>query len=1231
MAENNESTMTWKVDISQFNKALQEAKKALKSTNDEFALTSSTMDKWSDNIDGLEAKLKQLNGQITAGQRILEIYEKALEDAKKEFGENSREAEIYQEKILKQKTTLNKAETQLKKYTSVLTEMRTEQTESINAYDALNQQITEQEAKVNALRNAYKASIVGNNAEESARLAEELKEATSRLLALKQKMNEADSAAKALENSVTNLGDSTVESISEYKTLSLAIEDQQQKVNALKEEYASAVIQYGKTSTKAQELAKELKGASAELKNMKDKLSDADDEADNLDKSIDNVAESATKAANGGFTVLKGALANLLTQGINKVIDGFKTLAKSAVSYENELESYQISFEVLTGSAEKSAEVISKLATLVKKTPFDMPTLAEATNLLMNYGFTADEAVSKMMMIGDISQGNSDKLHRVALAYGQMNSAGKVLLQDLKQMIEAGFNPLQEISDRTGESMASLYNRISKGTISVDEINQAFVNATSAGGKYYRSMDKQSRSFEGRMSALKETVDSTLGKTFQPLLQKIGDKLLPKVTKQIEEMDTTKLSNGLTDFANKAISAFNWLIKNGEEVVDVFHAIAVAFVTYKAASIIGGVVSAFQGFISAVSTGATVMNALNASFGITPIGLFATGLAAVIALMAAYAKNTKEAMQEEYGLNKEQQHSIDQLTSMIDRYNDLNELRKESLEGINAEYGHIEELKNEYNGLVDSNGKIKEGYEDRANFILTTLAEAMGMELEDVKKLIEENGRLGDSIDKIIQKKKAEAVLSANEQMYTQALKERSTALTKLTEAQKTLEEAEKKASETKEKVNEVWDKYNELVKRSPSEAMAYLRANSSIIQSNQTAQKSYEEAKNKVKEAEEAWVGYNSTIKNYEGLSEAIISGDADKINKALVNMTYNFVTAETGNKESLERQVKNYKTNLEALEKAIQAGTPNVTKDMLEQAKSMVEAAEKELDKLPPEASEKGETAGKNFAKSLGSKKILTLENAKDLTDNAETGITPAIAKLGKAGEKAGKQFAYDLDSEENKNSAKTSGKDLGEEAKAGVDSVKTESSGENFGLGFIGGIAKKLKDAWNKGWELAIEAKRGLQKGQEEGSPSKATRRSGVFFGEGYELGILDMIKPVESAASELAEKAIGALGENIGNQMREIGADGGKSLIDGMATVLPDMNDSIGNLKASVASANASMIDREGFSVGTFGAQTSNSQNIVFNQTINSPKAVDRLTLYRETNSLLFSAKVRLNNV
>lgn len=162
----------------------------------------------------------------------------------------------------------------------------------------------------------------------------------------------------------------------------------------------------------------------------------------------------------------------------------------------------------------------------------------------MNYGFTADEAIDRMNMLGDISQGNAEKMTRIATAYGQMSSAGKVQLEDIKQMIEAGFNPLQEISQTTGESMESLYDRISKGTISVDEITDSMIRSTSEGGKYFQSMEKQSKTLNGMLSTLKDTVNMKLGEAFQGLSDKISE-ALPKVIEFIEKLDVNQVINGI--------------------------------------------------------------------------------------------------------------------------------------------------------------------------------------------------------------------------------------------------------------------------------------------------------------------------------------------------------------------------------------------------------------------------------------------------------------------------------------------------------------------------------------------------------------------------------------------------------------------------------------------------------------------------------------------------------------
>ena len=247
-----------------------------------------------------------------------------------------------------------------------------------------------------------------------------------------------------------------------------------------------------------------------------------------VSKTLDSVGKAMSDAGKK-ITLVETAIAGVGVVGIK---------------YNATMEQYATSFEVMTGSAEKAAETVDKLKDIAASTPFEMPDLAETTQLLMNYGFTADDALEKMQMLGDISQGSAEKMQRIATAYGQMSSAGKVQLEDIKQMIEAGFNPLQEITESTGESMASLYDRISAGTISVDEITAAMVRSTSEGGKYFQSMDKQSQTLSGQLSTLKDNAQSLLGNLTTGIFEKLANDIVPKINEALDKINTAFESGG---------------------------------------------------------------------------------------------------------------------------------------------------------------------------------------------------------------------------------------------------------------------------------------------------------------------------------------------------------------------------------------------------------------------------------------------------------------------------------------------------------------------------------------------------------------------------------------------------------------------------------------------------------------------------------------------------------------
>ena len=364
-------------------------------------------------------------------------------------------------------------------------------TEALTAKSGvLNNRLEEQKAKLKLVSDQYKQyyEAVKESANEHIQLGEKLEDAKEKLASIE---------AQCGKNS------------KEYK-------DQEKIVNDLQKQYDESTEAQDKNKKSLSQLAVQMNNAQAdvnkttkEIDNLGKESNDSAKQVDNLSKKMGD-ADGASKKLGDGFTVLKGTMANLASQAISKIVDGFKQLVGGAVDYQKSMEYYTTSFTVMTGSADKAGETVKKLADIGATTPFDMPQLADATSLLMNFGFSADDAVDSMMMLGDISQGNADKLNSIARAYGKMNSAQKVTLEDINMMIDAGFNPLQEISEKTGESMKSLYDRISKGKMSVDEITESMKRSTSEGGKYFQSMDAQSQTLDGRLSTLSDTVLSLI-------------------------------------------------------------------------------------------------------------------------------------------------------------------------------------------------------------------------------------------------------------------------------------------------------------------------------------------------------------------------------------------------------------------------------------------------------------------------------------------------------------------------------------------------------------------------------------------------------------------------------------------------------------------------------------------------------------------------------------------------
>ena len=329
------------------------------------------------------------------------------------------------------------------------------------------------------------------------------------------------------------------------------------------------------------------------------------------------------------------AAGNMIADFAKKAASELGKVVQSGVDYNASMESYLTNFKVMLGNEELAAAKLSELRKMAASTPFALSDLTEGTQTLLQFGIAADDTTGVLKQLGDISLGNADKLQTLVRAYGKMSSAQKVTLENVNMMIDAGFNPLNQICDATGESMSDLYKRISDGRVSFEELQYAVQAATSEGGQFYNGMLEASQTFSGRMSTLKDNVAALTGELTSGLFAALGDlvvKLNDVVTSFLdsdEKMDQLKdtigIATSVVAAAGAAFLAYKGYVALAT-AAEVAHTVATTAMT------------AANTAAEAGATGlALAQAALNAVISANPVALLVSALAALATgLVTAY-------------------------------------------------------------------------------------------------------------------------------------------------------------------------------------------------------------------------------------------------------------------------------------------------------------------------------------------------------------------------------------------------------------------------------------------------------------------------------------------------------------------------------------------------------------------------------------------------------------------
>lgn len=342
-------------------------------------------------------------------------------------------------------------------------------------------------------------------------------------------------------------------------------------------------------------------------------------EDNNASKKIDDLSKKtdtlSKKMTNFGKTMTIGVTAPITA------------LATAGIKYNAEMEKYSANLTtLLNGNQEVSSKLLSDLKAMANTTPFETTSLVKATQTMLGFGIQVQDSQKYLKQLGDISMGDAQKLESLTLAFSQVSSAGKLSGQDLLQMINAGFNPLNIISQKTGESMSSLKERMGEGALSAQEVAQALQWATEEGGLFYGAMDKASQTTEGKLSTLKDEFNSAVGD--------LTTGLLPVFTQVVD-----KLTEMARWFSNLSPEQKNFVVNMGLILASIGPVVGIIGKLISVGKGIGKIVEITKSWNIVTKAMTIAQGALNAIMALNPITLIIIGITALIAAIVLLWNN----------------------------------------------------------------------------------------------------------------------------------------------------------------------------------------------------------------------------------------------------------------------------------------------------------------------------------------------------------------------------------------------------------------------------------------------------------------------------------------------------------------------------------------------------------------------------------------------------------------
>ena len=514
-------------------------------------------------------------------------------------------------------------------------------------------------------------------------------------------------------NSVTKASDDLSEEIIKQRKI---IRETQEDVRRLSEQYSKM----GKYSPKSESTLNQLNKAKAALAEQRYAMGDLQDqqarnrlELRKLNREYVDFSQGSDKAkmaAESFMSSLKRTAAEI--GGIAAI----KQFTSQVINATGTMQQLQVSLSTILQDEGKAKELIGEITQFAAKTPFNLDDVASGAKQLLAYGSSAENVVEELSMLGDVASGLQIPIGQLIYLYGTLRTQGRAMTVDIRQFAGRGIPIYEELAKVLGVSKDQVGELVKEGKVGFKEVEQAFKNMTSEGGKFNDLMENSAGTWPQRISNMQD-------KLFQSL-NNFGNRY-----KEIFEtgMDITE---GVVDHL--------------EDILSVIIPLIAAYGTYRAALIAVGVAQKAAGFVESIKLIAMMRKELGMAtaaqqaFNVaSKANVYVAIASAIIALGTAiymFSQRTDEATESQKRLQDAQDNyrkSVDTELAQMDKlFDNLKKAKKGTDDYQEAKDAIVENYGSYLNGLDEEIRTLKnvEGAYDAVRKAIVKTARARGMD-----------------------------------------------------------------------------------------------------------------------------------------------------------------------------------------------------------------------------------------------------------------------------------------------------------------------------------------------------------------------------------------------------------------------------------------------------------------------------------------------------------------------